>query len=123
MPGEGSPPRAPAEAISAAPRWNTVLRALREARGVTQEGWAAQLGVGRRTVQRWERGEVPPDPIAEASLLAYCREKALFRSYDRGSLAGLTVMAEWLQSLLIEAWLSAGSRCARPQRNQPVITA
>jgi len=42
------------------PRWNEVLRAMREARGVTQAGWAALLGVSRRTVLRWEAGQRVP---------------------------------------------------------------
>jgi predicted ATPase/transcriptional regulator with XRE-family HTH domain len=92
--------------------WGDVLRALREARGVTQEGWAARLGVGRRTVQRWERGERAPDPGSESSILAACRELALFRSYDRGPLAGLTLTGEWLQDLLAGARWEAGSGSA-----------
>ena len=85
------------------PRWSAVLRALREARGVTLEGWGARLGVSRKTVQRWESGERAPDPGAEAAILAYCREAGLFRSYDRGPLAGLGLTAELLQDLLAEA--------------------
>src|SRR5262245_18531052 len=77
----------------ARPRGNDVLRAVREARGVTQEGWGARIGVSRKTVQRWEGGERAPDPGAEAAILAYCHETGLFRSYDRGPLAGLTLSA------------------------------
>src|SRR5262249_49529471 len=33
------------QAMAAQVAWNQVLRALREAGGVTQEGWAAQLGL------------------------------------------------------------------------------
>src|SRR5581483_7204255 len=44
------------------PRWNDLLRAVREARGLTQAGWGALLGAGRTTIQRWERGEAVPDP-------------------------------------------------------------
>jgi DNA-binding transcriptional regulator YiaG len=44
------------EGAAPQPLWSAVLRTLREARAVTQAGWAAQLGVGRRTVQRWEQG-------------------------------------------------------------------
>jgi DNA-binding transcriptional regulator YiaG len=44
------------------PSLSSVLRALREAAGVSQEGWAARLGYGRRTIQHWEHGELPPDP-------------------------------------------------------------
>src|SRR5919197_904211 len=75
----------------ARPRWSEVLRALREARGVTQEGWGARIGVSRKSVQRWEGGERAPDPGAEAAILAYCREMGLFRSYDRGPLTGFTL--------------------------------
>lgn len=48
--------------------WNVVLRALREARGVTQAGWAARLGYSRRTLVRWEQGEAVPDAAAEAAI-------------------------------------------------------
>ena len=85
------------------PQWSEVLWALREARGVTQEGWGARLGVSRKTVQRWERGERAPDPGAEAAILSYCREMGLLRPYSRGPLAGVTLTAELLQELLSEA--------------------
>jgi predicted ATPase/transcriptional regulator with XRE-family HTH domain len=89
------------------PHWSDVLRALREARGATQEGWAARLGVGRVTVQRWERGERVPDPGAEAAILAYCRDAGLFRTYDRAPLAGFPLSAELLQDLFAEARFTA----------------
>src|SRR5215204_279395 len=85
------------------PRVSMVLRALREARGVTLDGWGARLGVSRATVQRWERGERAPDPGAEASILAYCHEAGLFRLYSHGPLAGLNLTPELLQDLLAEA--------------------
>ena len=44
-----------------------MLRALREASGASQEGWAAQLGFGRSTVQRWESGDLP-DTYARRAL-------------------------------------------------------
>ena len=94
------------EAISpgtaARPHWSAVLRALREARGVTLDGWGARLGVSRTTVQRWERGERAPDPGAEAGILAYCREQGLFRPFDRGPLAGRALTADALRDLLAE---------------------
>src|SRR5437879_3474277 len=94
------------------PRWSTVLRALREARAVTQEGWAAQLGVGRRTVQRWEDGTAPPDALAETAIRAYCEAKGLFRSYEHGPLAGVTLTPDWLRDLLAEARLGDAGRQA-----------
>ena len=91
-----------------------MLRALREARGVTQDGWAAMLGVGRTTVQRWERGEGVPDAHAEAALIALCRDKGLLRSYDAGVLAGIDVTAAWLADALASARLSLENDPAPP---------
>jgi DNA-binding XRE family transcriptional regulator len=65
--------------VPALPSWPLLLRAIREAGSVTQDGWGARIGVSRRTVQRWERGELPPDTAAEAGIAAYCAEKGLFR--------------------------------------------
>lgn len=61
------------------PRWSAILRALRGARGITQEGWAARIGVSRKTVQRWESGSALPDARAEGALLAACMELGLFQ--------------------------------------------
>jgi predicted ATPase/DNA-binding XRE family transcriptional regulator len=90
------------------PAWARALRALRAVRGVTQDGWAATLGVGRTTVQRWERGEAVPDAFAERRILAYCREQALFRPGGR-QIPGGPSSAEALQDLLAAARLGAGS--------------
>lgn len=59
-----------------------LLRLLRAARGLTQAGWAAALNTAERTVQRWERGEAVPDAMAEATLIAYCREHGLFERLE-----------------------------------------
>src|SRR5688500_18402218 len=85
------------------PAWPALLRALREARGVTQDGWAALLGVSRTTVQRWESGARAPDPGAEEALLRYCRESGLLRAFARGPLAGLALTEADLRDLLAEA--------------------
>ena len=60
------------QGTSELPHWSALLRGLRQAAGVTQEGWAAWLGYGRRTVQRWERGETVPDASATAAILELC---------------------------------------------------
>ena len=91
------------------PRWSETLRALRAVRGTTQEGWAAQLGVSRKTVQRWEAGERAPDPGAAAALVAYCGEQNLFRAFSRGPLAGQELTPDALHDLLAEArWQLSG---------------
>jgi predicted ATPase len=76
---------------------------LREARSLTQDGWAAHLGVGRRTVQRWEQGLAVPDAAARRAILAVCQERGLYRRFEAGLLAGITVTAEWLGDLLAAA--------------------
>jgi transcriptional regulator with XRE-family HTH domain len=85
------------------PYWSDVLRTLREARGVTQEGWAAQIGVSGPTVRRWESGAIIPNAEAEAALLAAYSAHGLFRHYDHGPLAGITVTAAWVSELLAQA--------------------
>jgi DNA-binding transcriptional regulator YiaG len=95
--------RTAAPADRPAPLWGRVLRALREAGGVTQEGWATYLAVSRSTVQRWERGEGVPDPDVERALLAHCRQRGLFRALERGPLVGQAPSEERLQDMLAEA--------------------
>src|SRR5262245_62614529 len=77
------------------PYWSQVLRARREARAITRDGWAARLGYGVSTVQRWETGQSVPDAGAEGALVALCGELRLFRAFDRGVLAGVTATEEW----------------------------
>jgi transcriptional regulator with XRE-family HTH domain len=65
-------------------------------RGVTLDGWGARLGVSRTTVQRWERGERVPDPGAETTLLAYCREAGC-SAPATAALAGRSLTADLLR--------------------------
>jgi transcriptional regulator with XRE-family HTH domain len=102
------------------PFWADVLRALREARGVTQDGWATWLGVSRKTVQRWEGGATLPDPLAEDALVGLCRERGLFRSFEQGPLRGIALTPEWLRDLLAEARL--GATPSAPPRAPPAAT-
>lgn len=83
-----------------------MLRALRESAGITQEGWAALLGYGRATVQRWESGQAAPGPDAEDALLRVCRDRGLLRSFEQGPLRGSTISAPFLHEVLLEARLS-----------------
>src|SRR5688500_7463213 len=92
---------------STRPYWSQALRALAEARGITQDGWAMQIGYGRATVRRWESGETVPSAEAEANLIRLCRERALFRRFTDGPLAGVDVSAEWLADLLAAARLGS----------------
>lgn len=84
-----------------------VLRALREARGITQDGWAARLGSSRKTVQRWESGEAVPDARMEAQLFALCRELGLFSDDGAMYVQGLQLDAGAVSALLVQARLVA----------------
>src|SRR6185437_7496407 len=113
-------------AVASRPPLASLLRALREARGVTQDGWAARLGMGRTTVQRWERGETLPDAAGETALLAVCRDEGLFRPFAQGPLTGQMLTPEALRDLLATARLSehglmpaATATEARPARDEP----
>lgn len=96
------------------PRWHVVLRALREARGVTQDGWAAWLGYSRATVQRWERGDATPTADAEAAIVSVCEERGLFRTFESGPLAGLSVTPAFLRALLADARLASSAQAGAP---------
>src|SRR5581483_10726986 len=99
------------------PSWSRALRMLREARGLSQEGWAARLGVGRTTVQRWERGETPPDANAEAALIDLCGELSLFRTFGHELPRGEPLTPERLRELLAAARLQQRS-ALHPSRSR-----
>jgi putative transcriptional regulator len=42
----------------------TIVRTLRQALGLTQEQFAAEIGVTVSTVNRWENGRTRPQPLA-----------------------------------------------------------
>ncbi|MDQ6878584.1 MAG: helix-turn-helix domain-containing protein, partial [Candidatus Dormibacteraeota bacterium] len=86
-----------------APHWSVVLRALRIASGISQEGWAARLGYGRRTIQRWEHAELAPDAAATDALVGLCADYGLFREHRNGVLSGRTLNAYGLCAMLAEA--------------------
>jgi non-specific serine/threonine protein kinase len=111
------PEKVTAKQAGTPPSSGEVLRALRQARGVTRDGWAAALGYGRTTVQRWESGETVPDAAAEAAIIALCHEHGLWRLLNRGPLAGFALDPDSFSSLLAGARLSSGRRqgvAARP---------
>ena len=115
-------PTAGARPAAPRPYWSQVLRALREARGITQDGWAMQLGYGRATVKRWEAGEAVPSADAEATIRGLCREKGLFRRFAEEPLTGVHVTPEWLANLLATARLGSGRvnlQSRPPARRRP----
>src|SRR5579871_6082947 len=109
MRSSGAARQQPPPQVAQALACGAVLRALREARGISRDGWAARLGYGRTTVQRWEQGETVPDAQAEAALLELCRELDLFAAYEHGPLAGTVLTPDLLRRILAEARLPKAS--------------
>ena len=56
------------------------IRELRERTGLTQEKFAARLGVTFPTINRWENGRAKPSPLAMQKI-----EELLRKMGDRGS--------------------------------------
>lgn len=57
-----------------------LVRELRERTGLTQEKFAAKLGVTYPTINRWENGRAKPSPLAMQKI-----EELLRSMGDRGS--------------------------------------
>jgi transcriptional regulator with XRE-family HTH domain len=61
-----------------------LIRALRKRLGLTQEKFAAKLGVTFPTINRWENGRARPSPLALQRIEDLVREigdKQLLRRY------------------------------------------
>jgi len=58
----------------------SLVRELRERTGLTQEKFAAKLGVTFPTINRWENGRAKPSPLAMQKI-----EDLLRSMGDRGS--------------------------------------
>ncbi|MFW6076035.1 MAG: alpha/beta fold hydrolase, partial [Chloroflexota bacterium] len=108
-------------ASNSRPYWSQALRALREARGITQDGWATQLGYGRATVRRWEAGQTVPSADAERAIIQLCREKDLMRRFADGPLAGVDVTPDWIADLIASARLGSDGT-ARPETLSEQVT-
>ena len=57
-----------------------LVRELRERTGLTQEKFAAKLGVTFPTINRWENGRARPSPLAMQKI-----EDLLLRMKDNGA--------------------------------------
>ena len=51
-----------------------LVRELRERTGLTQEKFAAKLGVTYPTINRWENGQSVPSKLAKVQLKAFCEK-------------------------------------------------
>ncbi len=67
-------------------------RALRNRLGLTVGAEARLLGIGRRTIERWESGVLPVAPVAER--LIRLLELEHETGTPRGAMAALQAMAE-----------------------------
>jgi len=62
------------------PYFGYLIRELRQEMGLTQEQFAAELGVVYPTINRWENGSTQPSPMAMKLV-----EMKLLEMGDRGS--------------------------------------
>lgn len=65
--------------LTTKPEMGKLIRSLRLETGLTQEKFAAQLGVTFPTVNRWENNRAKPSPLAVEKI-----EKMVRRLGDRG---------------------------------------
>jgi len=56
------------------PDWTGLIRELRTRLGLTQEKFAARLGVSFPTINRWENGRSIPSPLALQRIEQILRE-------------------------------------------------
>ncbi|MEO0686780.1 MAG: helix-turn-helix transcriptional regulator [Cyanobacteria bacterium J06649_11] len=61
------------------PEVGMLIRELRNSLGLTQDKFAAKLGVTLLTINRWENGRSKPSPLAMEKV-----EKLLFEMGERG---------------------------------------
>lgn len=54
--------------------WSRLVHELRERMGLTQERFAARLGVAFPTINRWENGHAQPSPLAQGRIQTVLRE-------------------------------------------------
>jgi transcriptional regulator with XRE-family HTH domain len=107
---------------AARPTWWDVLRAIREARGLTQEVWAGLLGYSRSTVRRWEAGVTAPDDAAEKAITDHCIDRGVFHAYERGPLAGLSLSREFLHEILADARLDISGAHGRSASSATLVS-
>jgi transcriptional regulator with XRE-family HTH domain len=60
--------------MKAVTNWSGLIRELRERMGLTQEKFAARLGVAFPTINRWENGHAHPSPLALRQIQALLQE-------------------------------------------------
>jgi len=80
------------------PQIGMLIRELRLEAGLTQEQFAAELGVTCSSINRWENGRSKPLPLARQKIFQ-CLEKMgergqkLLAKYDRGQGSGVGVQS------------------------------
>lgn len=82
------------------PQLGSLIRQLRLATGLTQEQFAAELGVTYSTMNRWENGRRMPSPLAMQKL-----EDLLRQMGDRG------------QELLLQYGGASGSTSSKAKQD------
>lgn len=74
LPSDHGPPRSRGAAKAVPAGFPGLIRELRARTGLTQEQFAAKLGVTFPTINRWENGRVWPSPLAQQQVRSLVRE-------------------------------------------------
>lgn len=65
----------------------TFSEKIKEARrqlGLSQEKFAAKIGVSFSTINRWEKGHFLPSYLAQAQFETFCKENGIVFDTDKG---------------------------------------
>ncbi|EFH87903.1 NB-ARC domain-containing protein [Ktedonobacter racemifer] len=92
------------------------MLALRTSIGLTQEGLAAALGITRKTIGRWEAGEMYPKAAHLQALLAFALQQGAFAAGQEEEEIRAFWSAARQKVLLDETWLHELLRKPTPPR-------
>ncbi len=60
------------------------IKEARKQLGLSQEKFAAKMGVSFSTINRWEKGHFLPSYLAQAQFEAFCKENGIVFATDSG---------------------------------------
>ena len=61
------------------------IKFARKRMGLSQEKFAAKMGVSFSTINRWEKGHFLPSYLAQAQFDAFCRENGIVFDEETGA--------------------------------------
>ena len=98
-------------------RMALILRAMRDAAGLSQIVWGEECGVGRGVIRRWEEGEAIPNGTSEKQIIEYREKNGGFPV----PVAGTQVTKDEFTQLLREIRLGEASRSMEDGGDTPPV--